>query len=145
MDVASFVLALLATAISVFTYFKHDRKLKKQEGALNELVLEEKLKERELSKKADLNIRYLKDVNRHYFSFIITNQGRDEARNIRVDFDPSVNRIIRGEQPSRLSPGQSFRINHMPVIGSPKLADVKLTWTDSFAEENERTFQLQIS
>src|SRR5574344_1630052 len=84
MDIFSIIIATLALALSCYTFFAHDRRLKKQEKLLNEYQLRSLAQSEEDNKKAILRAKAGK-YKRGNRMLYIYNEGRAKARNIKVE------------------------------------------------------------
>ena len=80
----SLLLSVLALIASVFTYFKHDKKLKEQERKINEYQLKQIEKEDLESKKAAIRGNIVKGLKGGR-TLKVYNSGCAIARNIRVE------------------------------------------------------------
>lgn len=68
----------------IFMYYRHDKKIKKQEHLLNELQIKQirKTEEQELQAKVECNIIHEKNGSRRIRFY---NSGQADARNVRVE------------------------------------------------------------
>ena len=85
MDIVSIVLSAFAIALTIIMYFKHDKRLKKQEEKLNAYQLKKIDEEESENKKAQVKGNVIKgDKGRR--DLRIYNTGKAPAKNIYVEF-----------------------------------------------------------
>ena len=96
MEIVSLIISILAILGSLYVYFSHDRKLKKQESKLNELQLSEIKESKEDRMKAivRMDTSYSSKGNGILYLF---NEGKAEARNISWLFDNDILEKINKE------------------------------------------------
>lgn len=135
----SLLLSILALIASVFTYFKHDKKLKEQERKINEYQLKQIEKEDLESKKAAIRGNIVKGLKGGR-TLKVYNSGRATARNIRVE-GLDVNGVIhRGGDifPYELMNPQDYtELTIHLVMGCPSTLKLKYIWDDEFGRDNE--------
>ena len=137
MEIVSLIISILAILGSLYVYFSHDRKLKKQESKLNELQLSEIKESKEDRMKAivRMNTSYSSKGNGILYLF---NEGKAEARNISWLFDNDILEKINKEGTyERLSPGQSIGFNYYLLSGKDYKTNVTITWKDDFSLSNK--------
>lgn len=137
MEIVSLIISILAILGSLYVYFSHDRKLKKQESKLNELQLSEIKESKEDRMKAivRMNTSYSSKGNGILYLF---NVGKAEARNISWLFDNDILEKINKEGTyERLSPGQSIGFNYYLLSGKDYKTNVTITWEDDFSLSNK--------
>ena len=137
MEIVSLIISILAILGSLYVYFSHDRKLKKQESKLNELQLSEIKESKEDRMKAivRMNTSYSSKGNGILYLF---NEGKAEARNISWLFDNDILEKINKEGTyERLSPGQRIGFNYYLLSGKDYKTNVTITWKDDFSLSNK--------
>ena len=139
MELYSLVISVLALIASVFTYLRHDKKLKEQECRINEYQLKQIEKEDLESKKAAIRGNIVKGLKGGR-TLKVYNSGRATARNIRVE-GLDVNGLIhRADElfPYELMNPQDYTevIIHL-VVGCPSTIKLKYIWDDEFGDNNE--------
>jgi len=83
MEMASIIISILALIGTVYTYFVHDRKIKRQESIINEYQLAKFKEEEEESKKAQICGNIVKyDSGKRVLKFY--NRGKAMATNINI-------------------------------------------------------------
>lgn len=135
----SLLISLLALGTSVFTYFRHDRKLKKQEQKINNYQIVQMEAAAEENKKALI----CGDVSKDGDSRILTivNKGTATAKNIRIEgLDVSYiwhngNGLLPYEQLNNLD---KFSIRIIPT-GFIRRNTLPITfrWDDEYATNRE--------
>ena len=135
----SLLLSILALIASVFTYFKHDKKLKEQERRINEYQLKQIEKEDLESKKAAIRGNIVKGLKSGR-TLKVYNSGRATARNIRVE-GLDVNGIYymrRDIFPYELMNPQDYTELTMHLTcGCPSTIKLKYIWDDEYGDNNE--------
>jgi len=141
---APIIISLLAFGFSLFTYRKHDKKIKDQTKLINDFTLEKLTKEKELEKKAIVEAndeRY--DKGKRIIK--IYNRGKATAKNVKVSFPDDPNIIIR-EFPSSfdISPQNSMDISVSIFVGSPSTIKIAIEWEDGIRFNNKDTRIMQL-
>ena len=133
------IISCLALGVSVFTYFKHDKKIKTQEQIINDYQINKIAKENEEIKKASIRGNIIKG-DRGKRTLKVYNCGKAAARNIRVEgLDIESLAVMRnGLFPYELMNPQDYTelIIHI-VKGSPSTIKLKYIWDDDFGRNNE--------
>lgn len=146
-NIISSVLSLFAIVLTVTMYFKHDKRLKKQEEKLNVYQLRKMEDEESESKKAQVKGSIIK-LEKERRDLRISNEGKAPAKNIDVTFlnniaelDSSAEKVTIMEYPSPfelLNSGDHFNIvMYLHVYRSIDTLKIKITWDDEFSNENE--------
>lgn len=135
----SLLISLLALGTSVFTYFRHDRKLKKQEQKINNYQIAQMEAAAEENKKANICGDIRKSGNRYILT--VSNRGKAIARDIRIEGLNSRHIIHSAEfllPYSLLNPTESFDIT-IDRIGGYYIDRLSLVyrWDDDYS--NDRT------
>lgn len=138
MEKISIILSVLAILGSVFIYFYHDMKIKKQEKRLNDYQLKKFETEDIDSKKAQIkgNIKKGEKGSR---TLIILNAGKATARNIRLEVLSDQEGIINlNFNPyEMLNPQENTETSFFLAEGHTPNLKVKYIWNDNFHENNE--------
>jgi hypothetical protein len=140
-DIISSALSLFAIVLTIAMYFKHDKRLKKQEENLNAYQLRKIEEEEAESKKAQVRGNMIKGMKGRR-DLRIYNMGKSPAKNISVIFlEDSNERVAIMPFPSPfefLNTNDHFDIIMQLYIGSSTdVLKVKLTWEDDFRNQNE--------
>ena len=139
MELYSLVISVLALIASVFTYLRHDKKLKEQERRINEYQLKQIEKEDLESKKAAIRGNIVKGLKGGR-TLKVYNSGRATARNIRVE-GLDVNGIFymrRDIFPYELMNPQDYtEVTIHLVACCPSTIKLKYIWDDEYGDNNE--------
>lgn len=140
MDVLGLIISILALAASVFTYLKHDKKLKDQERRINDYQLKQIEKEYLASKKAEIRGNIVKGLKQGNRTLKIFNSGRAVARNIRVE-GLEVNGLWhRADKlfPYELMNPQDYtELIIQLYVGYPSTIKLRYIWDDESGQNNE--------
>lgn len=141
MDIISAILAVLALALSAYTYFAHDRRLKKQEQKLNEYQLRSLAQIEEENKKADIRAKAVKYKSGNRMLYI-SNEGRAKAKNLKVEI-PDAEQVYasRPDFPliyEELLPGASREVLLLLSEGDDELT-LSYEWEDDFKRDNRES------
>ena len=139
MELYSLIISVLALIASVFTYLRHDKKLKEQERRINEYQLKQIEKENLDNKKAAIRGNIVKGLKGGR-TLKVYNSGRATARNIRVE-GLDVNGIFymrRDIFPYELMNPQDYTELTMHLTcGCPSTIKLKYIWDDEYGNNNE--------
>lgn len=139
MELYSLIISVFALIASVFTYFKHDKKLKEQERKINEYQLKRIEKEDIESKKATIRGNIIQGFNGKR-TLKVYNSGRAAARNIRID-GLDVDCVFYMPQdlfPYELMNPQDYaELTLHLTYGCPSTIKLKYIWDDEFSDNNE--------
>ena len=133
------IISCLALGVSVFTYFKHDKKIKAQEQIINDYQINKIAKENEDSKKASIRGNIIKG-DRGKRTLKVYNCGKATARDIRVEgLDMGSFVVMRNDLfPYELMNPQDYtEVIIWVVKGSPSTIKLKYIWNDDFGQNNE--------
>ncbi len=140
MEVLGLVISILALAASVYTYFKHDKKLKDQERKINEYQLKQIEKENLNSKKAAIRGNIVKGIKMSNRTLKVYNSGRAIARNIRIEGMNVRGVFHRADEflPYELMNPQDYtEISIHLAVGHPAKIKLKYIWDDESGKNNE--------
>jgi hypothetical protein len=139
MELYSLIISVLALIASVFTYLRHDKKLKEQERRINEYQLKQIEKEDLESKKAAIRGNIVKGLKGGR-TLKVYNSGRATARNIRVE-GLDVNGIFymrRDIFPYELMNPQDYtEVTIHLVACCPSTIKLKYILDDEYGDNNE--------
>lgn len=133
------IISCLALGVSVFTYFKHDKKIKAQEQIINDYQINKIAKENEESKKASIRGNIIKG-DKGKRTLKVYNCGKATARDIRVEgLDIGSLAVMRNDLfPYELMNPQDYtEVVIWVVKGSPSTIKLKYVWDDDFGQNNE--------
>lgn len=141
----SFLLSLMAIVGTIFTYFKHDRKIKAQEKLINAYQLgkieEEKIQKRQAVVRASLIVG-----NKGHRILRIYNKGKATARNVRliINDEPDYLYATNPFPFPALNEHENVDLNIQLHMGSPDNISFEILWDDEYKSNNshEQTVQL---
>lgn len=138
MKTASLILSVLAILGSIFTYFYHDRKIKKQEKRLNDYQLKKYELEDVENQKAQIKGNLIKTSNANR-TLLIFNAGKSTAHNIRLELLSELQGIIGFEfKPfEMLNPQEKTETRFFLASRHAQTIKVKYVWDDSYKKNNE--------
>ena len=141
MEILSVIVAVLALVLSCYTFFAHDRRLKKQEKLLNEYQLRSLAQSEEDNKKAIIRAKAVKykSGNRTLY---ICNEGKSKARNLKVEM-PDAEQVYasRPDFPlnyDELLPGAYREVTLLLSEGDDELT-LNYEWEDDFCKDNKES------
>lgn len=141
MDIVSVILAVFALALSAYTYFAHDRRLKKQEQRLNEYQLRSLAQSEEENKKAVIRAKTVKYKSGNRMLFIC-NEGKSKARNLKVEM-PDAEQVYASRPAFPLSYEELLPGANREVLLHLSEGDDELTlsyeWADDFKRDNKES------
>jgi len=147
MTVAGFVISCLALLWGVFTYCKHDKKIKSQDEKINQYKLELIEKQKVDEKKAIIEANV---INGDSYKRIIKvyNKGKAIARKVNVIIPEMGNfHVSHNPCPVDIRPQNNIDIEiraFMSKDSSNSKIDIEFEWSDDFCELNtdRQTIQL---
>lgn len=143
-ECAPIIISVLALGFSLYTHFKYDDKIKKQNALINKFTLEKLKKEVELEKKAIIEVNVLRG-DKSKITLKVYNKGRAIAKNVRVTFpgDPNVH-IREYLSPVDINPQNSMEIFLTVFMGSPSTLQIDFEWEDGFKLDNRGSQVIQL-
>lgn len=143
-QIITIAISAFALLLSLFTYFRHDAKIKKQSALINQFQLEKFKKETDSEKKAIIEANV---INKEKGKRIIKvyNRGKATARNVVVTF-PGEPEVIILDYPISIDikPQNSMEINVQAYAGSPDTLQIDFEWQDNFKSDNKDSQIIQI-
>ena len=139
-DCWALFLSVLAIVGSIFTYFSHDRKIKKQEARINEYQLTKLKEEEEENKKALISGNIIKKESGQRI-LKIYNKGKAIATNINVqgleirEIDV-YDKILPYEL---MNPQDYSEIRFRIIMNAPPTLKLTYTWDDEYKTGNTYT------
>lgn len=142
----SFLLSVLAIIGTLFTYLRHDRKIKAQEKLINDYQLgkieDEKIQKKQAKVSASLIVR-----DKGHRVLRVYNRGRATARNIRllISNEPDYLYTTNPFPFNALNESESVDLNMHLHMGSPDKMSFEILWDDEYKSDNshEQTVQLR--
>ena len=143
-ECAPIIISVLAFGFSLYTQFKYDDKIKKQNALINKFTLDKLEKEAELDKKAIVEVNLIRgDKGKRIIK--VYNRGRAKAKNVRVTFPGNPNVIIREYlSPVDINPQNSMEIYLTVFIGSPSTLQMEFEWEDGVRLDNRDNQVIQL-
>ena len=139
MEFLSALLAIFALGFSLYTFFAHDRRLKKQENLLNEYQLRSLAQSEEENKKAIIRAKAVK-YNSGNRTLYIYNTGKAKARNLKVEMpnDKQVfaSRPVFPLNYDELLPDASREVTLFLTEGDNVLT-LTFEWEDDYSKDNK--------
>lgn len=138
MDIIGIALSAFAIVLTIVMYFKHDKRLKKQEEKLNAYQLKKIDEEESENKKALIRGNIVKG-NKGSRVLKIFNSGKAVARNIRVEYLGDMEHIFPRDDHfpyELLNPQDNSEIFLLLASGASTL-HIKFIWDDDFKKDNE--------
>lgn len=144
MEIAGLVISIIALLLALFTYFKHDLKIKKQAALINKYQIEKIEKEKTEEKKAVIEANIIKG-NKGTRQLKIYNKGKSIAKNVIVTI-PNIDgfQVINNPCPINIKPQSSIEISLIVLMGSPDKIDIEYNWSDDFNDMNNDKQTIQI-
>jgi len=137
-------ISALALLLSLYTYFRHDAKIKKQNALINQFQLEKYKKETDSEKKAIVEANV---INKEKGKRIIKvyNKGKATAKNVVVTFPGNPNVFI-SDYPASIDirPQNSMEIYVNAFAGSPDTLQIDFQWQDNLKSDNKDSQIIQI-
>lgn len=143
-QITPIILSSSALILSLYTYFKHDAKIKNQSAQINQFQLDKLKKENNSEKKAIIEANV---INREKGKRIIKvyNKGKATAKNVVVKFPGEPNVMIMDYPTSiDIRPQNSIEINIHAYKGSPDTLQIEFEWQDNSKLDNKDTQIIQI-
>ncbi len=145
MEIAGITISILALSLSIFTYFKHDKKIKQQSKLLNKYHLEKIEKEKEEEKKAIIEAFVVKG-NKGTRTIKIYNKGKSIAKNVNVVIPENDGyHVFTNPCPIDIRPQNGIEIRLGALLeGHPDKIEIKFEWSDDFRKVNKGNQTIQI-
>lgn len=144
LQIFTIILSFSAFCLSLYTYFKHDAKLKKQTSLINSFQLEKFNKEKDSDKKAMVEANIVKQrLGKRVIK--VYNKGKSTAKNVQVKIqDLEGVEIINNPFPIDIKPQNSYEIDMFLTNEAPDTIRIEFEWQDEFAEKNSDYQILQL-
>lgn len=144
MEILGLIVSFLALGFSIFTYLKHDSKIKKQSALINQYQIDKINEEKEKSTRAIIEGNLIKQ-NKGKRVLKVYNKGKSTAKDVQVNF-PDIKGLMMGSNPSpiEIRPQQSIDFDFFVSSGAPDIITIEFKWKDGFSSENfdKPTFQI---
>ncbi len=139
MEIASFVIAVLALVFSCYTYFAHDKKLKEQEIQLNNYQLRALKQTEEEQHKAKIRGNIIPSRTRGNRILKIFNAGQAVAKNVKVEWlNPDDLVFVQWEFGliGEISPQNGRSYNIALCEGHQDTMRLRYSWSDDNKKDN---------
>lgn len=145
MEIAGIIISILALSFSMFTYFKHDKKIKQQSKLLNNYHLERIEKEKEEEKKAKIEAFVVKEHNGTR-TIKVYNKGKSIANNVNVIIPENEGyRVFTNPCPIDIRPQNSIEIKLGALIENhTDKIKIEFEWSDNYNVKSREYQMIQI-
>ena len=137
-------ISLLAFGFSLYTYCKHDIKIKEQNDLINQFTLEKFEKEIEQEKRAIIEANVMKGDRSSSRIIKVYNKGKAIAKNVVVTFEDPNLIISKYPSPIDILPQHSIDIKTTVFYGSPSIIKINFEWEDGAKLDNRGSQVLQL-
>lgn len=136
MEIFGIILSFIAIGFSLFTYFKHDLRIKQQAARLNKYQIEKIDKEKEEQRKAIIEAN-VKREEKGTITIKIYNKGKSLAKGVNV-LIPDVEglHVINNPCPIDIRPQNGIDILLAATIDRPDKIEIQFRWQDDFLDDN---------
>lgn len=144
MAIIGIVISLIALMFSLFTYFKHDLKIKQQSALLNKYQLEKIDKEKEEQKKAIIEANLIIGSTGSRI-LKVYNKGKSTAKKVNIKIpDTEGLQAINNPCPIDIRPQNGIDIMLAFTLETPDKINIEFEWQDNFKDINTdfQTIQL---
>lgn len=145
MNILAIIISSLALIFSVFTYLRHDKKIKQQSSLLNKYHLERIEKEKIEEKKAIIEANVIPSQKGSRI-IKVYNKGRSIARNVDVKIPPNNGyHVFTNPCPIDIRPQNGIEIKLGALIeGHPNKIEIEFEWSDDYNGHNNEKQTIQI-
>lgn len=145
MNIVAIIISSLALIFSVFTYLKHDKKIKHQSELLNKYHLEKIEKEKEQEKKAIIEANVIPG-QKGSITIKVYNRGKSIARNVNVIIPENDGyHVFINPCPIDIRPQNGIDIKLGALLDKhPDKIEIEFEWSDDFSEKNTEKQMIQI-
>lgn len=144
MELFGIIIALLALTLSLFTYIKHDLKIKKQDAILNSYQIEKIRAEKEQEQKAIIEANVVTD-HKDRKIIKVYNKGRAIARNVNVIIPQNDGfKMTINPCPIDIKPQNGIEIMLIVFCNCPDKIKIDFEWKDNFKDKNIDSQMIQL-
>jgi len=144
MEVAGLIISISALLLALFTYFKHDWKIKKQATLLNKYQLEKIEQEKIVEKRAILEANVI-SIEKGTRIIKVYNKGRSLAKRVNVIIpDGEGYDVFINPCPIDIRPQNGIEIKLALYMNGPDKIDLTFEWADDYKEKNSEVQTVQI-
>lgn len=144
-QILPFAISAAALLLSLYTYLRHDAKIKKQNALINQFQLERFKKETDSEKKAIIEANVIKSEKGKRI-IKVYNKGKSIAKNVIVTFPGKPNLII-SDYPSLIDIRPQNSLEIVAFAFESSLGDtlkIDFEWQDDLRLDNKDSQTLQI-
>lgn len=141
----SLIISILAIAGTIYTYFKHDIKIKAQEKLINEHQIAKIEEEKTQLQQAIVRASLIKG-NKGHRILKIYNKGQATARNIRLEIKDEPD-YLYSTNPfpfPLLNENENVDLNISLHNGTPDNISFIILWNDEYKEDNAHSQTVQL-
>lgn len=141
----SFLLSVIAIIGTVFTYFKHDRKIKAQEKLINDYQLD-KIEEEKIQRRQAVVRASLITGTNGYCILRVYNKGKATARNVRliIKDEPDHLCAMNPFPFPALNENENVDLSIHLYKGSPDSMSFEILWDDEYKSDNSYVQSVQL-
>lgn len=139
----SFIVATMALVGTIFTYFKHDKKIKAQEKLINDYqhgkIEEEKIQKMQAEVRASIIVG-----SKGLRTLRVYNKGKASAKNVRLIIHDEPECLYSLNPFPLLNEHENVDLNIHLHMGSPDNISFELLWDDAFKMNNSHLQTVQL-
>lgn len=144
MENAGLIVSIFALLFTLFTYFYHDFKIKKQTDRINKYQLEKIEREMISEKKAIIEANVIKNKTNERL-IKIYNRGKSIAKNVIITIPEMDGYVVKNNPcPIDLKPQSGIDISLSTFICASNKIDIIYEWSDDFSEKNNGAQTIQL-
>jgi hypothetical protein len=144
MEFVSIAISIVAILFSVFTYYKHDVKIKNQSKLINQYHLEKIKSEKNDEKKAIISANVIKGKNTERI-IKVYNKGKSIAKNLNIIIPENENhQVFVNPCPIDLKPSQGIELKILVFNSDINKIDLTFNWEDDLKPFNEDSQLIQV-
>jgi len=139
MEMAGLIISCIALFFGIYTYCRHDRKIKIMDKRIKEYQIDSFEKQKIDQKKAIIEANFVKGSNGKRIVKVY-NKGKAIARNVNVNFSEMEGvHVSSNPLPIDIRPQNSIDIKIVLFMSSNRKdkIDLTFTWSDDFCESNQ--------
>lgn len=148
-SIFSLIVALGALIFSFFTYFAHDRELKRQEKLINDFQISALAREEAEAKKAQIKGNIIGAPGKGNRELRIFNSGKVTARNVKVEWlncrdDDGIYPDKEFSDLGNLSPQNPRKVHLSLNCGHEPTMILRYSWSDDYSENNSYEEEIEV-
>lgn len=145
MNIAGLVISIIALLFTVFTYFRHDKRIKQQSALLNKYQLDKIEKEMEGEKRAIVEANVVNGFKGNRI-IKVYNRGKCLAKDVNVIIPESDNfHVFNNPCPIDIRPQNGIEIRLGAITNNcPNTIDISFEWSDDLNMQNKARQTIQL-